>query len=421
MAPEVACLDHRAMTTEQPIDQPIDGSARSTTEADAESTVPPDGAPGDAPYTRARPSTIRRLRRRTSDRVLGGVAAGLGDYLDVDPILIRAGFAGLMVFGGAGLALYGLGWLLIPDAGTDDSIAQNALRLMAQRTGRLGALFLVVLGVVVLSPLISNGYGGLYIQPEIFWALAIALIGVVLLLPRAERAEPGAQGLSQGGDPADVAPPSAPAYARRPPRVRERSPLGWYVVAAVLLIVGILGAIDIATPVTVLPGQYFGAGFLVLGLGLVVGSWWGNARGLILLGLVLAPAGFVSAFLTVPLEGGFGYHAYQPQNMAELETNYRLVGGELWLDLTALPAGTAPVSIAASAGVGRIWITVPKDATVQVAGTVEGGRLDLFGREAEGTALEDHVTDAGSGTLFVLDLRAGLGTINVQRSTSEGN
>ena len=59
----------------------------------------------------------RLLRRRTSDRVLGGVAGGLGDYFNIDPLLVRIGFVGLMIFGGAGLVLYVVAWLLIPAEG----------------------------------------------------------------------------------------------------------------------------------------------------------------------------------------------------------------------------------------------------------------------------------------------------------------
>src|SRR6266542_5969129 len=59
------------------------------------------------------------LRRRTTDRVLGGVAGGLGDYLNIDPLLIRIAFVGLMIFGGAGLVLYVAAWLLIPTEGQD--------------------------------------------------------------------------------------------------------------------------------------------------------------------------------------------------------------------------------------------------------------------------------------------------------------
>nr|MBA2633248.1 PspC domain-containing protein [Chloroflexota bacterium] len=49
--------------------------------------------------TTEQPTAPRLLRRRADDRVVGGVASGIGDFLNVDPLLIRIGFVGLMVFG----------------------------------------------------------------------------------------------------------------------------------------------------------------------------------------------------------------------------------------------------------------------------------------------------------------------------------
>ena len=46
------------------------------------------------------------LTRSTSDRKLGGVAGGLGEYFSIDPIVIRVGFAVATVFSGAGALAY---------------------------------------------------------------------------------------------------------------------------------------------------------------------------------------------------------------------------------------------------------------------------------------------------------------------------
>jgi phage shock protein PspC (stress-responsive transcriptional regulator) len=56
----------------------------------------------------------RRLVRNTRDAVLAGVAAGLADHLDLDPLLVRLGFIFLSFFGGAGVFLYGICWVLMP-------------------------------------------------------------------------------------------------------------------------------------------------------------------------------------------------------------------------------------------------------------------------------------------------------------------
>jgi phage shock protein PspC (stress-responsive transcriptional regulator) len=65
--------------------------------------------------------------------MLGGVAAGLADYFDVDPTLVRIGFVALAFVGGLAVPLYIAGWALIPDEDTDTSIAED---LMARERTR---------------------------------------------------------------------------------------------------------------------------------------------------------------------------------------------------------------------------------------------------------------------------------------------
>ena len=68
-----------------------------------------------------------RLHRRRHGRMLGGVAVGLADYFDVDPVLVRVGFVVLTFVGGLAVPLYLAGWALIPDEDTDTSIAEEIL------------------------------------------------------------------------------------------------------------------------------------------------------------------------------------------------------------------------------------------------------------------------------------------------------
>jgi phage shock protein PspC (stress-responsive transcriptional regulator) len=48
----------------------------------------------------------KRLTRSTSDRHVGGVAAGLADYFGVDPILFRVGFVVATLASGVGALAY---------------------------------------------------------------------------------------------------------------------------------------------------------------------------------------------------------------------------------------------------------------------------------------------------------------------------
>ncbi|HZX62409.1 MAG TPA: PspC domain-containing protein [Bacteroidales bacterium] len=57
----------------------------------------------------------KRLFRSRKDRILGGVCGGLGNYLNVDPVLVRVVWAILFFAAGVGLLAYILAWIIIPE------------------------------------------------------------------------------------------------------------------------------------------------------------------------------------------------------------------------------------------------------------------------------------------------------------------
>jgi phage shock protein C len=75
----------------------------------------------------AAPLGEQRLHRVGRGRMLAGVAAGLADYFDVDPTIVRIGFVALALLGGLAVPLYLAGWLLIPDEDADQSVAEELL------------------------------------------------------------------------------------------------------------------------------------------------------------------------------------------------------------------------------------------------------------------------------------------------------
>jgi phage shock protein PspC (stress-responsive transcriptional regulator) len=73
------------------------------------------------------PVDEERLHRGGEHRMLAGVAVGLADYFDIDPTLVRIGFVALTFLGGLAVPLYLAGWLLIPEEGSDTSVAEDLL------------------------------------------------------------------------------------------------------------------------------------------------------------------------------------------------------------------------------------------------------------------------------------------------------
>jgi len=67
----------------------------------------------------------KRLYRSREDRVIAGVCSGLGKYLDVDPVIIRLIWAATILLAGAGIFLYIVAWIIIPEEPLKTRTTQN--------------------------------------------------------------------------------------------------------------------------------------------------------------------------------------------------------------------------------------------------------------------------------------------------------
>ena len=58
----------------------------------------------------------RKLYRSQTQRMIAGVCGGLAEYFNVDATLMRVVFVLLAVFGGSGIVIYIVMWIIVPDA-----------------------------------------------------------------------------------------------------------------------------------------------------------------------------------------------------------------------------------------------------------------------------------------------------------------
>ena len=189
-------------------------------------------------------------------------------------------------------------------------------------------------------------------------------------------------------------------------------------VSAVGLVVGGLLLVGTVGVEGVTAARVLAAALLVTGLGLLVGSKWGRARGLIALALVLGLA--VSA--TASFDDRFG--------TATGERTWRVTGSaaqELGaeravLDLRPLAGrDTSSVTVEASLGAGELVVLVPEDLRVAVDGSVGLGEYTLTDdgatqEAAEGAGLDRAVLLGPPGTPAVrVEATVGLGSLEVRR------
>jgi phage shock protein PspC (stress-responsive transcriptional regulator) len=95
-------------------------------------------------------AAVQRLERSTSDRKLAGVAGGLGRYFDLNPNFFRLGFLVLTLLGGAGVLIYLVAAIVMPDEGKEKSIAEQVLDDRRDRPWALVGLAIAGVAVVVL-------------------------------------------------------------------------------------------------------------------------------------------------------------------------------------------------------------------------------------------------------------------------------
>jgi phage shock protein PspC (stress-responsive transcriptional regulator) len=122
-------------------------------------------------------SQPRRLRRSSSNRVLVGVAGGLGRYFAIDPVIFRIGFVISVFFGGLGALAYLLLAIFVPTDGDPDRAQRLGGRLQA--TGFWRALGLVAIAILAISALFSLA-GGAAFAVAVGWGEPVAIVIIAL-------------------------------------------------------------------------------------------------------------------------------------------------------------------------------------------------------------------------------------------------
>ena len=323
------------------------------------------------------PDPVRRLTRSSSDKLLTGVAGGLGRYFRVDPILFRIAFVVLTFAGGVGALAYVALLAFVP---SDDGSSVFGDRRGANLAGA------IVLGVVVCV---------LFAAPFFFLGPilipAAILVGIGLALWRAAGGQP------PSGDASKIVLKAVIALL-----------IG---IAAVGGFIGVflLAAIGGGTTLAVLA--------IVAGVALVVAAFAGGARWLIAPALVLVLPLAIVAAADIDVEGGVGERHYRPAAAADLRPEYKLAVGEMIMDMrdVELPSGTTTMRV--EVGVGHALVRVPEDACVSSEVEMGAGHAQVLDRTSDGVdlAFEQTAARVTDAPRLQIDADVGIGALEVLR------
>jgi len=385
--------------------------------------------------------------------MLGGVAAGIAKTYGWDVTLVRLAFVVAAIFG-LGIPAYVVAWIVIPSDDGDGAPAEP------RETSALVGLALLGIGVLWL--------GGRILPTEldftgITWPLALIGGGIAVLVMRSGTGEPptpappGAPESATGApvgtaassdvpvtDPTvagtstrehvtDELPtasasawrqqarwgewslPPRPPRPRRPARARPRRFLGPLTVSVLLVVAGVaallesLDAIDVDLVVV-------GAILLgIVGTALILSGWYGRARGLVALGVVLALLLVALSIVDTPFRGGIGERDHHPRTVRALEDDYELAIGHMELDMSDVPLRTGTTRVEASVAIGELVVRVPNDVTLDIHAEAGTGEVSVLENTDDGVSVEQdaHIRRGGARTLQ-LELRTGVGRVVVE-------
>ncbi|HKS49442.1 MAG TPA: PspC domain-containing protein [Amycolatopsis sp.] len=388
---------------------------------------------------------VSRPRRPLHGRKIAGVAAGIGNRYGIDPVVVRVAFVTATIFGGIGLSLYLLGWLLFP--GENDEVSPVEA-LFGQGRTSMSKAFTIMLAIAFF-PIASWAFaGGGWFDGGAVIGLALMATALYLLHrgrgqdnrpPAVATGAAAAFSLSaetaaeraSGWDPLAAAPlgwdlpepapaPTPPPPPAPTPARRRNRKVGPATFGIALLVSGAGAALGTSGIEWFSPPHIIGLALGVLGVGMVVGSFVRGGRGLIGWAVPLSIAGLVMTAVPVrDYVGGFGELDASPLTAAEVLPVYQHSAGDIELDLSRLPAGT-PVATTVHNGAGTTTVLVPETADVQYSCEVRAGNVDCLGHQTDGvnvpaTAGTDLGLDGPGGPQITLTVTNGLGNVEVRR------
>ena len=188
-------------------------------------------------------TTHRRAVRAVEGRYVGGVARGIAEHLGLSPVVLRIAFVALAVVHGAGLAMYGAFWLLLPQR----DAASGAAAVRWRERDRVQLL-----------------------------AAAAVAVGAVLLLQRTGFFSPAALPLLFAASGAAVVWQQADAAQRARWRTvgDRRTRVLAVVGGSVLVILGLAGFLASTGQLGQARDGLFSTAVVVVGLGVVTAPWW---------------------------------------------------------------------------------------------------------------------------------------------------
>ncbi|MFZ3057772.1 MAG: PspC domain-containing protein [Minisyncoccales bacterium] len=143
-------------------------------------------------------SNSKKLYRSKANRVIFGVCGGLGEYFEIDPLVVRILFILLTFTGGSGIVIYLILAIMIPDSDGNRKTVNEVISGTQEKTQELAeeikknsawivniknivGLVIVFIGLDILFEQVFDFNPFSIINWGMVWALILVLIGLRII------------------------------------------------------------------------------------------------------------------------------------------------------------------------------------------------------------------------------------------------
>lgn len=158
-----------------------------------------------------------RPRRPRRGRKIAGVASGIANRYRIDPVLVRVGFAVAAIYGGAGVLIYLLGWLFLPEQDDEVSPIES---LFGKGRSSTSSGFTLLLGIATV-PVLGWFFSGAFTGSFSSWTSLLVVGGLLFMLHQSRgNLTPVNPGATES-----AAPPPQPTMPIYPPPIYPPQPV----------------------------------------------------------------------------------------------------------------------------------------------------------------------------------------------------
>jgi phage shock protein C len=145
---------------------------------------------------------MKRLYKSRKNCVIDGVCGGIGEYLDVDPVLIRIVAVIFLFVGGSALIAYIIGMIIIPkapiEAGETEQTSAVRATPVTERSEGFGKAGGLIFGIILIAlgfhflmrniPFFNQYYWQFWnLGWHFFWPSVLVLVGLLVIFKGTRR------------------------------------------------------------------------------------------------------------------------------------------------------------------------------------------------------------------------------------------